>query len=273
MEHFVCVASMLNPKVWGSWHPFWSIQYWPLPEMLIRMVQYHACGSGNAATRWSCARCGFLQENAWRCYQPPIAVLAVVNPHAVEWPNSKAVLPFRTGYKLGKKRIALPYLFILWYARWSLLQMLWFSSMLPRSERKGKTTSARKVQLGACTLRAESKSNQPRPWTSTVLDNWIVILALVKAETLDWHLPAWVWRIWNKFSFLYRTSHQERCGTREMSPKGYSPWWPEKILTCKLGEILLVPLQLQLVDDELLLLQMEVIPCHLLWERLRASCL
>lgn len=160
---------MLNPKVWGSWHPFWSIQYRPLPEMLIRMVQCHACGSGNAVTRRSCARCGFLRENAWRCHQSPIAVLAVVNPHAVEWPNSKAVLPFRTGYKLGKKGIALPYLFILWYARWSLLQMLWFSSMLPRSARKGKTTSARKVQLGACTLRAESKSNQPRPWTSTVL--------------------------------------------------------------------------------------------------------
>lgn len=75
MSNIFCVWSVgETPRVGAPGTPLWIIRYWLLSEMLIRMEQSRTCGSGRTVTWWSCARCGFLRENAQQCPQSATAV-------------------------------------------------------------------------------------------------------------------------------------------------------------------------------------------------------
>lgn len=254
MSNIFCVWSVgQTSRVGALGSPLWIIQYWPLSEILIRMEQSHICGSGMTVTDGA-VQGVFFHSSA------PSSHSSAQQPSAAEWLNSRAELPFRTTNWLQIKQKK--YLLILWCVWWWVFQILWLSFMLPQLERKGKIASAMKVHLSVCTFRAQSKSNQPSLWICTVLDKWNGISALVCAQTLGWHLPLWVWRIWNRCPFLIYAQHQDRCGTRAVQHQRDVTHWvpclgPEEELIRKLREILLVPLQLQLLDDELLLFQME----------------
>lgn len=136
VEHVLRLISMLNPKCWGSWHHALK------QSGLATLRDAHLGGAVSCVWFWQCSD---MMELCKVCVsmRKCKAVLPITNssaghsqPSCSEWPNSKFVLPFRTGYKQGKKGIVLPYLFSLWYAWWWVLQVSWFSSMLPGPERR-----------------------------------------------------------------------------------------------------------------------------------------
>lgn len=101
------------------------------------------------------------------------------------------------------------------------------------------------------------------------------ISALVWAETLGWHLPPWIWRIWNAhFDITHNIKRDvvpKQCRAREMWSIGYNLWDQKRswYVNSEKSCLILSSCSCWMMNSSCF--RWNVTPCHLLWEGFWAS--